>query len=163
MHLKHKVSEKGLYLIKEFEGCELKAYLCSAGKPTIGYGHTKTVTFTDVRSGKTITEAEALKLLDYDLDEAEGAVNEFVDMSLHQSHFDALTAFVFNVGIANFTTSSLLRYLNKGLFAKAAKEFEKWVYVTNPKTGKKEKSNGLIRRRKAERFLFETGRLKFHF
>ena len=40
-----KISQKGLDLIKEFEGCSLKAYKCVAGKWTIGYGHTKGVNF----------------------------------------------------------------------------------------------------------------------
>ncbi|MGL4331242.1 MAG: lysozyme, partial [Bacteroidales bacterium] len=35
-----KISEKGLELIRTFEGCRLTAYQCSAGRWTIGYGHT---------------------------------------------------------------------------------------------------------------------------
>ena len=37
------ISQKGIDLIKEFEGCLLTAYKCVAGKWTIGYGHTKGV------------------------------------------------------------------------------------------------------------------------
>ena len=37
------ISQKGIDLIKEFEGCLLTAYKCFAGKWTIGYGHTKGV------------------------------------------------------------------------------------------------------------------------
>ena len=37
------ISQKGIDLIKEFEGCSLTAYKCVAGKQTIGYGHTKGV------------------------------------------------------------------------------------------------------------------------
>ena len=38
------ISQEGLSLIKKFEGCELKAYHCAAGVPTIGYGSTHGVT-----------------------------------------------------------------------------------------------------------------------
>ena len=38
-----KISDEGIALIKKYEGCELKAYLCPAGVWTIGYGHTKNV------------------------------------------------------------------------------------------------------------------------
>lgn len=35
-----KIGQAGLALIKQFEGCRLAAYQCSAGAWTIGYGHT---------------------------------------------------------------------------------------------------------------------------
>ena len=35
------ISDKGINLIKSFEGCHLKAYICPAGKYTIGYGHSR--------------------------------------------------------------------------------------------------------------------------
>ena len=43
-----KCSQEGLALIKKFEGCKLKAYKCSAGVWTIGYGHTAGVKEGDV-------------------------------------------------------------------------------------------------------------------
>jgi len=52
------ISEKGLELIKHFEGCELEAYKCAAGVWTIGYGHIKTA-----EEGKVITQEEADNLL----------------------------------------------------------------------------------------------------
>ena len=45
-----RTSQKGINLIKEFEGCRLKAYKCPAGVWTIGYGHTSNV--KPRRSGK---------------------------------------------------------------------------------------------------------------
>ena len=47
------ISEKGLRLIKNFEGCKLTAYICPAGKYTIGYGHT-----AGVKQGMTITQKQ---------------------------------------------------------------------------------------------------------
>ena len=52
-----KVSEKGLAIIKKYEGCRLTAYVCPAGKLTIGYGHTK-----GVKKGQKITQAQAEEL-----------------------------------------------------------------------------------------------------
>ena len=57
------ISEKGLALIKEFEGLELKAYKCPAGVLTIGYGHTG----PDVIPEMEITQANADDLLKGDL------------------------------------------------------------------------------------------------
>ena len=56
------MTQEGIELIKQFEGCRLKAYKCPAGVWTIGYGHTKGVT-----EGMTITEEEAEDLLKKDI------------------------------------------------------------------------------------------------
>ena len=47
-------SEKGLNLIKSFEGCHLTSYKCPGGVWTIGYGHTAGVT-----EGNRITQQQA--------------------------------------------------------------------------------------------------------
>lgn len=48
-------SEKGIALIKEFEGCKLTAYRDSVGVWTIGYGWTQPVDGKLIRAGMTIT------------------------------------------------------------------------------------------------------------
>ena len=100
-----KISTKGLGLIKEFEGCELTAYICPAGVLTIGYGSTGTA----VSSGMTITEAAAEALLLKDLVRFEKAVNELVKVTLSQGAYDALVSFTFNCGEGAFADSTLLR------------------------------------------------------
>lgn len=53
-----KISDKGLNLIKSFEGCRLTAYKDSVGIWTIGYGTTtadKTITGTTIRQGLQIS------------------------------------------------------------------------------------------------------------
>lgn len=57
-----RTSQKGINLIKEFEGCRLKAYKCPAGVWTIGYGHT-----SNVKPNQSITREEAERLLREDL------------------------------------------------------------------------------------------------
>ena len=60
-----KISDKGIELIKHFEGCELHAYKDIVGVVTIGYGHTG----SDVAEGQTVTEEEAEEILRKELPE----------------------------------------------------------------------------------------------
>lgn len=147
-----KVSEKGLELIKSSEGLRLKAYLCSAGVWTIGYGHTK-----GVKRGMVISEAQAEDLLRDDLRDVESVLNRIPVNSLLQQQFDALASFVFNFGATKFGSSTLLKRVIKR-DPGAVEEFHKWVWETGP-DGKKRKSDGLIRRRIREAKLFTTGEL----
>lgn len=130
-------------IVKEFEGLRLEAYKCPADVWTIGYGHTR-----GVIPGDVITEKEAEIFLAEDLEDAESAVNEYVEVKLNQNQFDALVSFVYNLGAGNFKSSTLLRKLNAGDYLGAANEFKRW----NKAGGKV--LNGLVRRRAAECNLF---------
>ena len=138
-----KISQKGLDLIKQFEGLRLNAYLCAAGVPTIGYGHTKGVDMDDA-----ITKEQAEELLREDIHEFELIVQRLVYYKITQNQFDALVSFAFNLGGDSLKHSTLLKKLNAGDIAGAANEFNKWVFA-----GKK-KLTGLVKRRSAERLLF---------
>jgi len=138
----------GKSIIKYCEGLRLTSYVCPAGKPTIGWGHTY-----GVKLGRTISEAEAEVLLDHDYQQAEDDVLELVNVPLTDNQLGALTSFVFNLGQGNFSKSTLLRKINANDFAGAADEFDKWIYATV--NGVKTKLNGLVVRRKLERSLFE--------
>jgi len=142
-----KISERGLELIKKFEGLRLEAYQDAGGIWTIGYGHTG----PDVKPGMKITKEEAEQLLLKDLDRFEAAVREEVKVPITQEMFDSLVSFCYNIGIYAFRGSTLLRLLNKGQYEEAAREFQRWVYV------RKAKLPGLVRRRKAEENLFREG------
>lgn len=130
----------------------LKAYLDSAGVPTIGFGHTK-----GVRMGDRCTTAEASAMLDGDLDEAERAVDTKVRVPLNDWQFAALVSFVFNVGVAAFASSSLLRRLNAGDYAAVPGELMKWVKARDPKTGKRVTVPGLVNRRSHEIATWSKG------
>lgn len=136
-------SQKGIDLIKEFEGFRDTAYFCPANVLTIGYGHTKTC-----KPGQVISTTEGEKLLRQDVRRFENAVNVLAKVPLNQSQFDALVSFAFNVGVGAFKKSTLLRLLNQGKYDLAANEFKRWV------NGGGRKLPGLVRRRKAERALF---------
>jgi lysozyme len=142
--------DKGISLIKRFEGFRAKRYLCPAGKPTIGYGHV--ILPGDPGwlqdADATLTEVQASALLLDDLPEREGVVNFHVIVPLNQNQFDALVDFVYNLGSGAFLWSTLLKRLNEGKYQEAAGQFGKWVY------GGGKVLPGLVDRREAERELF---------
>lgn len=146
----NKTGQKGIDLIKSFEGFYSKPYICPAGVPSIGWGTTiypngKKVTMKD----KAITEAEATEYLKHDLKGAERDVDGLTIDTITQNQFDALCSFVYNVGKGNFASSTLLKKVNKNPNDKTiAKEFAKWIY------GGGKILNGLVRRRKKESELY---------
>ena len=142
------ISDKGIALIKQFEGCKLTAYQDSVGVWTIGYGWTKPVDGKPIRAGMTIKQETAERLLKTGLVSYENDVSRLVKVDLTQGQFDALVSFTYNLGARSLSTSTLLRKLNAGDCAGAADEFLRW----NKAGGKV--LNGLSRRREAERALF---------
>ncbi|HDT1481321.1 lysozyme [Enterobacter chengduensis] len=141
-------SDKGIALIKQFEGCKLTAYQDSVGVWTIGYGWTQPVDGKPIRAGMTINQETAERLLKTGLVSYESDVSRLVKVGLTQGQFDALVSFTYNLGARSLSTSTLLRKLNAGDYAGAADEFLRW----NKAGGKV--LNGLTRRREAERDLF---------
>ncbi|HBC9222184.1 TPA: lysozyme [Enterobacter cloacae] len=141
-------SEKGIALIKEFEGCKLTAYQDSVGVWTIGYGWTQPVDGKPIRAGMTIKQETAERLLKTGLVRYESDVSRLVKVGMTQGQFDALVSFTYNLGARSLSTSTILRKLNTGDYAGAADEFLRW----NKAGGKV--LNGLTRRREAERALF---------
>ncbi|MES3410914.1 lysozyme [Enterobacter hormaechei] len=141
-------SDKGIALIKQFEGCKLTAYQDSVGVWTIGYGWTQPVDGKSIRAGMTIKQETAERLLKTGLVSYESDVSRLVKVGLTQGQFDALVSFTYNLGARSLSTSTLMRKLNAGDYAGAADEFLRW----NKAGGKV--LNGLTRRREAERALF---------
>lgn len=145
-----KISEKGLNLIKKYEGFSSRPYMCPANIPTIGYGSTYYPNGTKVKlSDDSISEEEATQILEYIAQKDFGsAVNKFVIVELTQNQFDALVSFAYNIGRTAFENSTLLKLLNRGEYEAAAEQFEKWN-----KSGGKVLS-GLTKRRFDEQKLF---------
>jgi len=140
------ISEEGISLIKKFEGCELDAYQDSVGVWTIGYGHTK-----GVNEGDKINQDEAEYLLQEEMPEYEGYINELVTVPLQQCQFDALVAWVYNLGPTNLRESTLLKLLNAGDYHSVPNQIKRW----NKAGG--QVLNGLVRRREAEAIMFQGG------
>jgi|TARA_Y100000310_G_C20381399_1_gene668290 lysozyme len=145
------ISQEGLALIKKFEGCKLKAYQDSVDVWTIGYGHTK-----GVEEGQEITQDEAEEMLASELEEYEGYISDMVECDLEQCQFDALVAWVYNLGPTNLKSSTLLKRLNwfsgggsESDFEDVPEQIKRW----NKAGGKV--LQGLVRRREAEALLFQ--------
>ena len=75
------VSQRGLDLIKRFEGLMLEAYQDVVGVWTIGYGHTSEAGPPKVTPGMEITEKEAEEILQDDLVNYEEAVEKAVSIA----------------------------------------------------------------------------------
>ena len=138
------MSRVGIELIKQFEGCRLKAYKDAVGVWTIGYGHT-----VDVKEGIEISQHQAEVILEVDLREYEGYINKYVQVPLTQNQFDALVSWVYNLGVGNLRSSTMLRVLNEGKYSEVSYQIKR----RNKAGGKV--LRGLIRRREAEADLFD--------
>jgi len=145
-----KLSQKGLELIKQFEGLSLTPYVCAGGINTIGYGNTyymngKKVTLKD----KPLTLQQAEELLKFSLTTYEKAVDSFCRDDISQSQFDALVSFAYNLGTGALQKSTLIKKVNKNPKDPTIKaEFLKW----NKANGKA--LAGLTKRRQAEANLY---------
>jgi lysozyme len=145
-----KISQKGLDLIKRFEGLSLKPYLCPASIPTIGYGNTY---YTDGKKVKltdpSITQAKAEELLKFLIKSYEKDVDSFCRDDISQQNFDALVSFAYNCGPRNLKSSTLLKKVNLNPNDPTIRaEFMKW----NKGAGKV--LAGLTKRRQAEADLY---------
>ena len=142
-----KLSNKGIDLIKSFEGYKSKAYPdpATGGEPfTIGYGHTG----KDVKPGMVITAEQAEKMLRDDVAKFESGVAKLLTAPTSQHQFDAMVSLAYNIGLGNFGKSTLLKKHNAKCYQCAAGQFPVW----NRAAGKV--MNGLTRRRNAERALY---------
>jgi lysozyme len=144
-----KISEKALESIKAHEGLRLKAYLCQAGVPTIGWGTTIYPNGSKIKLGDEITKDDALKLLKHDVIRFEKAVDAMTTDKVNQNQFDALVSFAYNLGTEALRKSTLLKVVNANPNdQRIKKEFQKWVYADGKKSG------GLIKRRQDEANLY---------
>lgn len=133
---------EGIKLIKNYEGCRLTAYQCSAGVWTIGWGHTGKVDGKAVCKGMKITQEKADALLVSDLVVYENHVNA-LKRKFNQNEFDAMVSFTYNCGQGSLQT--LCKNRSSKQIAEALLKYNK--------AGGKELA-GLTKRRKAERELF---------
>lgn len=159
------LSDKGAQLIHHFESCKLKAYICPAGKLTVGWGTTGMWNGRPIALGLTITQEEADTRFMADMLKFEAYVKKLIKVPLTQQQFDALVSLAYNVGPVALTpaTSTLARKLNAGDYAGAAEQLTRWNKMHKDGKGPLVPCEGLTRRRLAEQYLFNTGELKFQF
>ncbi len=131
-------------LIQRWEGCRLAAYQCPAGVWTVGWGQTG----PNIKRGTRWTQEQADAALASALQAFSSQVNAAIKVPLSSGEKAAVVSLAYNIGIGSFKKSTLLRLLNEGQFAAAAKQFARW----NRAGG--EVLRGLSNRRAAERALF---------
>ena len=144
-----KTSDNGKNVLKAFEGFRAEIYADVGGRETIGYGHC--LTHKEIETGeydRRLSKDEASDLMDRDLINFEIGINQHVKVPLTQNQFDALICFVYNLGLGNLYSSTLLRELNSGNYKKAADEFLRWNHVGGKVCA------GVTHRREKERELF---------
>jgi lysozyme len=138
-----KISDAGIALIREWEGCKLEAYKDGGGVVTIGVGHTG----PDVKMGQTISQFEADEMLKMDLEDHD--ITPFLDACpTKQNEYDAMTSLAFNIGLERFRNSTVLKRHKLGNKMGAANAFLLWHFDNGKSVA------GLMRRREAERRLY---------
>ena len=130
--------------MKDLEGLELEAYRDVNNVLTIGYGHTK-----DVKEGDKINQEEAEYMLQEEMIEYEGYINDLVEVPLEQCQFDALVCWVYNLGPTNLKKSTLLKVLNEEDYNGVPEQIKRWNKAGGVILG------GLVKRREAEANLFQ--------
>jgi lysozyme len=143
------MNEQGLTLVKQFESLRLKAYLCPAGVPTIGYGHTTAAGVgPTVKLGDVWNEADADKYLMMALEEVESKILPAIKKPINENQLSAFVSLAYNIGWPSFNRSTALKRFNDGDLPGCAEAMRWW----NKANG--EVLKGLVRRRNAEVALF---------
>ena len=150
-----KVSERGIDLIHSFESLKLTAYPDPGSRDglpvTIGWGSTSDLEGRLIKLGTVWTRTQADAKFAQDLERFEtGVAGAIGDAPTTQGQFDAMTSLAYNIGLAAFRKSTLLRMHKAGDHAGAKGQFAKWVL----NDGKR--MNGLVRRRAAEAELYAS-------
>ncbi len=140
-------------LVKQFEGFSPYSYLDTSGLPVIGYGQTR-INGRTVTMGQYIAQAQADASLEQELEDIQRIVLNHVKVDLNPHQLGALTSLVFNAGTRIVTNSTLVRKLNSGDYAGAAREFPRWNKAHQG--GRLVVFPGLTKRRLEEQKLFLT-------
>jgi len=132
-----------LGLIKRFEGCRLRAYLCPAGIRTVGWGSTG----PDVKLGVSWTQEQADARMEADALMFETASRAQCPTADTEGRQAALADFAYNLGLTRLKGSTLRRRALAGDWDAVAVELNKWVFAAGKKLP------GLVKRRAAEAAL----------
>lgn len=139
------MTKEGIELIKQFEGCKLKAYkpVSTEKYYTIGYGH------YGVEEGLEITQEQAEKLLIEDITKIEKEVSKILP-PLTPKQWDAVISFCYNLGVYAFKNSTLYKKIknNPNDEVSIREQWMRWIYAGGKKL------LGLVKRRKAECDLY---------
>ncbi len=144
------LNKASLDLIKRWEGCKLKAYKCSAGVWTVGYGLTTSAGLIEVGPYTVITQEEADWYLEKTVEKFLAEIRPAITAPINENEIGAFTSLAYNIGPTAFRKSSALRHFNAGNKSKVPNAMRMWR-----KAGGKV-VKGLVNRREAEVDLFLT-------
>ena len=139
-------------IVQHWEGCSLTAYHGKADRAdvwTIGWGNTRIDGVPVGPHTPAITQQRADELLADELSGAQAATKRQITAPLTECQEAALISFTYNLGEGALHSSTLRTLLNQGHVDAAAGEFGEWVMAGGQRV------KGLIRRRGAERAVFE--------
>ena len=140
-------------LLEQLEGLRLTSYPDKAGHWTIGYGHTG----PEVVPGLSWTRDHADEALAQDIGIFALGVEALVPEGLlSDAQFSALVIFAYNVGLAAFRTSRVLRDVIAGQFDSVPAHLMAWDHIHDPHTGALVVDPGLVKRREAEIALWKS-------
>ena len=133
-------------LIKEFEGFRAKPYKLP-GEPylTIGFGRHE----ASIKSYERTTKKRELAWLKKRIASDARKLDE-LDLLINHNQRQSLLSFIYNVGFGAFLNSTMLKFIRARNYQAASHEFTRWVKGSHGKS-----MPGLVRRRKAERALFD--------
>ncbi len=134
-------------LIAEFEGCKLQAYRCPAGKWTCGWGETDGVGPDTVWTQEYADQRFCDSLTDFT-----EKVRDKLTREASASQLGAMVSLAYNVGVAAFARSTVLKAHNSGDFEAASRAFGLWNKARV--NGALTELKGLTRRRAAESSLY---------
>lgn len=145
-------SDNAIDFIKKQEGLVLHAYKDPGSKDglpiTIGYGSTMYKDGSKIKLGDTITKEEAEDLLRWEVGD-KTSVLRGMNLKLNQNQFDAVTSLVYNIGIGNFNSSTLLKRIRYNPNDPDIRnQFGRWIYNDGKIL------DTLVKRRKAEADLY---------
>lgn len=155
---------RGVRVLSHFEGRANYAYMDPVGVCTVGVGHAlkphRACTAADYRRYGTrqrpgMTEKHVDSIVKRDVEFFEAGVRRLVRKGTEQREFDAMVCLAINIGLGGFASSTVLRMHNQGRSFAAGLAFLLW------NRGGGQVLGGLVSRRRSERYLYRTGRVKF--
>lgn len=162
------IGQRAIRLISHFEGRANYCYADPIGLATVGVGHLlkppRRPTRQDFHRYGTkqrpkMTDAHVDRILRRDLRAFEEGVRRLVRKDTLSFEFEAMVSLAFNIGLGAFADSTVLKHHNAGRSFRAGAWFMRYVFGTV--NGRKVKFAGLVRRRRAERWLYRKGTVKF--
>ncbi|MEO6306188.1 MAG: lysozyme, partial [Bacteroidia bacterium] len=117
---------------------------------TIGWGSIMKKDGNRFILGDTITQQEADSFLEWEVNNKANTLNILVKgVMLRQNQFDALVSFIYNLGVGNLSSSTLLKKIKVNPSDSMIRlEFLRWNKANHKVMG------GLTRRRQAEADLY---------